>query len=111
MNEHPYFGEERRTHHDQAELIQKVIEAVREQQHLTDEEAQWVRLTLLAAGHLATVNAAIAAMTGPQGDAARIEWEFRARVRRDSPLTQTMASTIGLSETDLDELFATAATL
>jgi hypothetical protein len=69
------------------------------------------RLALLAAGHLATVNAAIAAMTGPQGDAARIEWEFRARVRRDSALTQTMAATLGLSETDLDELFATAATL
>ena len=46
MNEHPYFGEDRRTHDTQEQLIQKVVEAVQAQQHLTDEEAQWVRLAI-----------------------------------------------------------------
>jgi hypothetical protein len=73
--------------------------------------AAWVFSLVLVYAAWGVLGAVIAAMTGPQGDAARIEWEFRARVRRDSALTQTMAATLGLSETDLDELFATAATL
>lgn len=44
------------------------------------------RLQLLAAGKLAAVNAVVAAMPGPQGDAARIEWEFRPTVERQHPL-------------------------
>ena len=69
------------------------------------------RLALLAAGHLTTVNAAIAAMPGIEGDAARIEWEFRPRVRRDSALTAAMAAMLGLDSGALDTLFTTASAL
>jgi len=69
------------------------------------------RLALLAAGHLATVNAAIAAMPGAGGDAARIEWEFRTAVRRDSALTVAMAAVLDLDEAALDALFTSAAAL
>lgn len=69
------------------------------------------RLALLGAGHLATVNAALAAMTGVEGEAARIEWEFRATVRRDSALVAAMAAVLSLDSAALDTLFTTASTL
>lgn len=69
------------------------------------------RLALLQAGLLSNVNAAVAAMTGTAGDAARIEWEFRATVRRDSPLVAGLSSALGLTSTQLDDLFTLAATL
>lgn len=69
------------------------------------------RLALLQSGHLATVNAAIAAMPGAEGEAARIEWEFRARVRRDSALVVAMAAVLGLSDSETDALFRLAETL
>jgi hypothetical protein len=46
MSSHEYFGQDRRAPDSQDELVQKVIAAVKEQQHLTDEEAQWVRLAI-----------------------------------------------------------------
>jgi len=69
------------------------------------------RLALLQAGHLAAVDAAIAAMPGAEGSAARIEWGYRSTVRRGSPLVQSMAAVLSLTESDLDALFALAATL
>jgi len=69
------------------------------------------RLALLGAGMLATVNAAIAAMTGTQGDAARIEWEFSSEVKRNQPLVMALGPTLGLSSAQLDALFITAAGL
>lgn len=69
------------------------------------------RLALLGAGHLATVNAALAAMTGVEGEAARIEWEFRATVRRDSALVAAMAAVLSLDSEALDTLFTTASAL
>lgn len=69
------------------------------------------RLALLGAGLLATVNSAIAGMPGAQGEAARIEWEFAADVRRDSPLVQALVPVLGISEADLDALFTAAAAL
>jgi hypothetical protein len=69
------------------------------------------RLALLHAGVLATVNAAVAAMPGTDGDAARITWEFSQDVRRDDPLLATLASTLGLTDTAVDALFVAAAAL
>ena len=69
------------------------------------------RLALLAAGLLAGVNAAVAAMPGAEGDAARIEWEFAATVDRDSPLVQGLTAALGLSEAQLDGLFTAGAAL
>lgn len=69
------------------------------------------RLALLGAGLLASVDAAIAAMTGTAGDAARIEWEFAATVERTNALFITMATQLGLTSQQLDDLFTAAAQL
>lgn len=65
------------------------------------------RLALLQAGHLSTVNAAIAA----GGQADQIEWEYAATVERNSPLVSNMALALGLTEQALDSLFTLAASL
>jgi hypothetical protein len=69
------------------------------------------RLALLGAGLLPTVNAAIQSMTGIEGDAARIEWEFAANVNRDSPLISGLSAALGLDDAMLDALFIKAAGL
>lgn len=69
------------------------------------------RLALLGSGLLNTVNSAIAAIPGVEGDAARIEWEFAQEVRRDSPLVQSLVPTLGMTNAQLDALFTQAATL
>lgn len=69
------------------------------------------RLALLQFGMLATVNAAVAAMPGVEGDAARIEWEFSGNVERNRPLVQSLSTALGLTEAQLDALFTLAATL
>lgn len=70
-----------------------------------------VRLQLLAAGYLPTVTDAIAAMTGPEGEAARIEWEYATEVKRDHPLTQALMAVLGLTDEQMNELFVAAAAL
>ena len=69
------------------------------------------RLALLGAGLLDATNAAIAAMTGVEGDAARIEWEYAQEVRRDSPLMLSMVTALGMTVAQVDALFETAAGL
>jgi hypothetical protein len=69
------------------------------------------RLALLGAGLLPTITAAIAAMTGTDGEAARIEWEYSGEVQRSTGLVKSMALALGLTDAQLDELFTTAATL
>lgn len=69
------------------------------------------RLALLQAGLLDQVNAAIAAMPGVEGEAARIEWEYAQEVRRDSPLVAGLSATLGLTEAQLDDMFRMAAGL
>ena len=69
------------------------------------------RLALLSAGLLAAVNAAIAAMPGVAGEAARIEWEYAQTVERDSPLVAGLTAALNLTQTQIDDLFALAATL
>jgi hypothetical protein len=69
------------------------------------------RLALLVAGKLSAVDAAIAALPSPQKEAAQIEWEFSSAVERNRPLVQTLGPALGLSESDLDQLFITAASL
>lgn len=66
------------------------------------------RLALLGAGLLAQVNAAIAAMPGDTGEAARIEWEYAKDVRRDSPLLAALAPALGMSSEQVDDLFVNA---
>lgn len=69
------------------------------------------RLALLGAGKLAAVEAALAAMTGAQGEAARITWEFATEVRRDDPLIAALGPVLNLTGAQIDALFVTAAGL
>ena len=69
------------------------------------------RLALLGAGLLDQVNTAIASMPGAEGDAARIEWEYASTVDRHGPTVLALAPALGLTDTQIDELFRQAATL
>jgi hypothetical protein len=69
------------------------------------------RLALLQAGLLTQVDSAIAAMLGPEGDAARITWEFSSMVDRDQPLVQSIGTSLGMNDAALDNLFIIAASL
>lgn len=69
------------------------------------------KLALLGAGLLETVDATIAALEGPAGVAARIEWEYAQTVDRTSPLVQGLAAALSLSDEQLDDLFEVAAGL
>lgn len=69
------------------------------------------RLALLGAGVLPSVSAAIAAMPGMAGEAARIEWEYARDVQRDSPLIAGLVPVLGMSEAQIDQLFISAAAL
>lgn len=69
------------------------------------------RLTLLGAGLLPMVDAAIAALPSPQKEAALIEWDYSSEVYRDSAFVLTLADTLNLSTEQLDSLFTQAAQL
>lgn len=69
------------------------------------------RLALLGAGLLPTVDAAVTAMPGAAGEAARIEWEYSGEVQRDKALVKGLSASLGLTETQLDDLFTAAAAL
>ena len=65
------------------------------------------RLALLQSGLLDTVNLTIIA----GGDADKITWEYATEVNRSDSLVQNLAIGLGLSETDLDNLFLLASSL
>lgn len=65
------------------------------------------RLALLQANLLAQVNTAIT----NSGDAAKIEWEYAQTVDRNSALVQGLTAALGLTESQLDALFTSAASL
>jgi hypothetical protein len=69
------------------------------------------RLALLQNGMLDQIAPAIESLPSPHKEAARIEWEYSQEVQRAKPLTGMMAAVLGLTETDLDELFTLASTL
>lgn len=69
------------------------------------------RLALLAVGKLQAVEDAIESLEEPYKTAAKIEWEYSQEVRRDKEFVQMLAPIIGLSESDLDDLFILADTL
>ena len=69
------------------------------------------RLAMLDAGILTSVSDALAAMTGPTGEAARIEWEYSPTLKRDHPLVASLSAALGLTSAQLDGLFTAAAGL
>lgn len=69
------------------------------------------RLALLAAGLLDDIDMAIAAMPEPQRTAARIEWEYAATVDRDAAWVSKIAAGLGLTDEQMDALFAAGGVL
>jgi hypothetical protein len=69
------------------------------------------RLALLAIGKLDDVDAAINAMPEPQQSQSRIEWEYASTLDRTNPLVLSLGPALGLTETDIDNLFIEAAKL
>ena len=69
------------------------------------------RLALHQAGKLSLVDDAINLIPEPDKSLISIEWEYASTVDRSSPWMATMASALGLSDSELDDLFILAATL
>lgn len=69
------------------------------------------RLALLGIGKLHDVDTAIDSLPEPDRSAARIEWEYSQEVQRHNGFVAVLAPALGLTESDLDDLFRTAATL
>jgi predicted transcriptional regulator len=68
------------------------------------------RLALLEAGLLDNVQNTVAGMQGPEGAAARIEWEYSSTMVRSQPLITAMAAALKLTDADVDALFLSAST-
>lgn len=66
------------------------------------------RAVLARHGHLPAVDTAIAASGSAAWQAA---WEYAPDISRESPLVAAMAQALGLSDAEVDALFAEAATL
>lgn len=69
------------------------------------------RLALLAASLIASVNSAIANLTGPTAAAAQTQWEYSTLVHRNDVLVLSMAAALGLTSAQLDALFIAGALL
>jgi hypothetical protein len=66
------------------------------------------RRALRAAGLLGVVEQTLAAIPGAEGDDARDDWEYSSEVHRDNPTLQALATDLGLTDEQLDQLFVTA---
>ena len=69
------------------------------------------RLALSQLGKLTMVNDAIAVMDEPDKTAVSIEWEYGSTVERVSPWIDAMATALGMTGVEMDELFELAETL
>jgi hypothetical protein len=66
------------------------------------------RLALLGAGLLPAVEAAIDRLPEPQKTAAKITWEFSTEVQRNNGLIPQMATALGMTKAQIDQLFIAA---
>jgi hypothetical protein len=69
------------------------------------------RLAMFQAGIYQTVKDTVAALPGPEGELARIEWDYSTVVDRNQPLTVALVAQLGLTDEQINQLFAHAATL
>jgi hypothetical protein len=69
------------------------------------------RLALMQTGKLSAVAAALASLPEPNKTAANIEWEYSSELQRTKPLVVLLGAAIGLSPSQIDDLFTLAATL
>lgn len=86
-------------------------EPIEEVQTVRVVSMRQARLALLQQGRLNQVKEAIAALTGPEGDYARIEWEYSTTVDIKSPLVDSIVSVLGFTPEEVQGLFNLAATL
>lgn len=89
---------------EQWQTYTPTLEQQREQMSCSPAQG---RLALLQAGMLDTVEAWVAS----QSRAVQIEYDARTEWRRTWPLVVDAAEALGLTEAQLDDLFALAATL
>lgn len=90
------------------QIVEKPPEPVVVPQTVTMRQA---RLALLGAGYLAAVEAAIAALPSPTKEAVQIEWEYAQEVERSRGIVAELGTVLGLSESELDNLFIVASKL
>ena len=64
------------------------------------------RVALVQAGYFDTINTYIATL--PQTDVKRLAWEDAAEWERASPTLNLLANMLGLTDTDVDDLFILA---
>lgn len=69
------------------------------------------RLALLNAGLLSQVQQLLDGLTGVEGEAARIEWEFAGSVTRNSALIVSIGAQLSLTDAQIDDLFRAAAAI
>lgn len=69
------------------------------------------RLALLSAGLLSDIISSINALPSPQKEAAGIEWEYSQTVERHRGFVLLLSEALGLTITQLDDLFILANTL
>jgi hypothetical protein len=69
------------------------------------------RLALLANGQLANVQIAIDSLPSPMKEQAQIEWDYSKEIDRSNPLIIQLMGSLGLSSSDIDNLFTGAAKL
>lgn len=69
------------------------------------------RVAIRRAGLLAEVVAAFDALPEPQRAEALDAWEFKTTVSRDSQFLIAVAAVLGLTDAQVDELFAAAAAI
>ncbi|TNE83545.1 MAG: hypothetical protein EP334_00540 [Gammaproteobacteria bacterium] len=69
------------------------------------------RLALLQAGLLSQIDAAISSLTEPEKSGVSIEWEYAQEVKRHHAWVIALGQQLGLSDQQLDDLFAMAAAI
>jgi len=70
-----------------------------------------IRLALLKAGKLDSVNTMIAAKIGLGGRSTQIEWEYAPELQRASPLAADLGTALSMDRAALDALFVVASGL
>lgn len=69
------------------------------------------RRALLNAGLLSRVDSAINMMPSPDKEHAKIDWEYRTTVERNSSLVRDLGKALDLTEAQIDDLFKAGASL
>lgn len=67
--------------------------------------ARQARLVLHSKGLLNSVEPSIESLPEPERTNAKIEWEYATTLHRNNPFITVLGNALGLTETEIDELF------